>query len=82
MRLLDTIKSWFVKEEPVDITVLFKNACYELGIGDKILNKTNAAALFEEWYTGPKNQEGVTASIKAFSESHTVIEQEMGRFIK
>ena len=55
-----------VKDEGT-IDELFVGACMSIGIGQKILEQTNAIALFCDWYDGPATSQAVLAAIPDFT---------------
>ena len=61
------------EETSVPAAQIFKNICNAAGIGDKRLNSVSAIEKFEEWYTGPSDEESVRESIAAFRDEYPSI---------
>ena len=61
---------------------LFIEVCTDLGIGQKILDSTDAVSKFEEWYTGEANKQSVLDSIKDFVNSDSAINAKFQRSLK
>ncbi len=60
-------------EEQLSVQELFIEVCTDLGIGQKILDSTDAVSKFEEWYTGEVNKQSILDSIKDFADSDGVV---------
>jgi hypothetical protein len=60
-------------EEQLSVQELFIEVCTDLGIGQKILDSTDAVSKFEEWYTGEADKQSVLDSIKDFADSDGVV---------
>ena len=64
-----------VEEETEDCSSseLFARMLREAGVKNRELEKVNAVAVFEEWYTGPCNEEDILNSLTEFKQLHPAI---------
>jgi|TARA_R110000824_G_scaffold147030_2_gene316379 hypothetical protein len=56
---------------------LFAHMCREAGVKQKDIDRTNAVALFEEWYTGPCDEEKITSAMADFKDAHTAVKAKL-----
>ena len=94
MSLWNSFKSWFSKPldtdccapTPVEVEKepcgdLFAEICRDVGVKQHWLESTNAIVLFEEWYTGSRNQEEIKASINDFVDANPFLRAKLqGKF--
>jgi hypothetical protein len=60
---------------------LFAEICRDVGVKQHWLESTNAIVLFEEWYTGSRNQEEIKASINDFVDANPFLRAKLqGKF--
>jgi len=71
-----------VVEEVPSIEELFLEVCADIGVGDKIIDSTNAAEKFEDWYTGQANKESILGSLKEFMKTDGAISAKFQGLIK
>ena len=94
MNLWNSIKSWFYKSVPDECCVptpveveqepcgdLFAEICRDVGVKQRWLEGVNAIVLFDEWYTGHRNEEEIKASINDFIEANPSLRAKLqGKF--
>jgi len=64
------------------IEELFLEACAIHGIGQKVIEQTEATEKFINWYQGPANLEDVKKSIPLFIKTDGKVSAKMGRFFR
>ena len=89
MSWFDKVKSLWSSNEAVEeleptpnIGDAFVNVCNANGLGEKVLDQTNAIELFEQWYEGDGSEEDVLNSILPFMSQHPGVNAKLTRFFK
>jgi hypothetical protein len=71
-----TVTAVVVEEEEGCCGEIFLNILRTAGIS-KYVRKVNGLELFEEWYTGPCNEESIRAAIPDFKAAHPAVSPKM-----
>ena len=65
-----------VEEQSVE--ELLRQMCAEAGVHSSILRKTNAIALFCEWYDGDGSRKCIADCFEKFKSQHPLIQKKLG----
>ena len=87
MNWLKTLWDKLVKKTSVSSTLvmveeeccgdLFAHMCREAGVKQRDLDSTNAVTLFEEWYTGPCDEENIKSAMAKFKDTHAAVKAKL-----
>ena len=69
-----------IEEEVQNIGEIFHNICHAAGVRNRDIVSIDAPTLFEEWYTGPADEQSIRESIPDFvKEKGGAINAKLGR---